>query len=888
MQACSRQTHRTDTGSSTVPTSVHFGADNFDLASTQKGRKRVSTSKCLLIGFDTEYQTFGAVDREGIERGEAHNEVLSYQFSVKLIAQEAAAEAAPEVDGIIIPEAGERMSMEDFLAFALGSLVAKYPLIVLPATIYLIGHFTRADLPAFEEFSNNAKQLLSNVRNTLVSIDTYIPFDLIEETQTEIASFKVYLRDTLLLAPSNAKSLADVGEIVGLPKINLHEDRSQELEIKKHMKDFRTSDWERFREYAIRDAQVCVRYADHVIRQYQTLFNEFKMPITLTQFGTRLVMDEWKKAEWGADTLLGREPVKERSFSKKLGYSIERTTHPFIEGVFYEASFVTETYHGGRNEQFAFGIAEEGEWRDHDLSSAYTTAMSLIGTPCWTEIVQLTEFNEVGPTDLSFFSVDFEFPKSVKFPTLPVRTPNGIIFPRKGRALCCAPEVRLAQKLGANLTFRRGIRVPTDSTKPIFKGFIAKAILERGKHPKGSFGNLFWKEVGNSTYGKTAQGLREKRVYDLRADDMVALPESSITQPFFASFITSFTRAVLGEILNGFRASTRVFSVTTDGFLSDASDAELNVACEGELFQTFANARLALDPKSVPIEVKRRIAQPIGWRTRGSATLKAGPDTSSSIVLQKGGIKTDSLFDLEEQNHFVIDLFLNRLPEQRLEYTVGIGLKDMIRFETDFVSRSVTKRLSMEFDWKRKPIAARDTTVEFEGKSYTHLSFDTEPHSDFDSFQRYRDAWETYDKKPRQNLKTTQDFDRFMTFLETRRHPDHELLLYLRKEDGDLKRLRRDLCLAFVHHQAGFDLSPDLSKIGYREFAERLTECGIPCRVSDLDNAKRKIFTPRMTLSTPRVLTAIRMLKMRRFQDLITGNIIANEEDHLIKDSSNP
>ncbi len=294
-----------------------------------------------------------------------------------------------------------------------------------------------------------------------------------------------------MLAPANAKSLTDIGEIVGLEKIKLDDDRAKDVFIKEHMKEFRDTSWDRFREYAIRDAEVCIRYAEQVIRQFDQLFDVFTMPLTLTQFGSKLVRVDWDNANWKPDDLLGREAIKERKFSKKLGYFVEKTVHPFIEEVFYEAPFVTETYHGGRNEQFAFGISPEGIWRDHDLSSAYTTAMSLIGKPRWKEIEKLTEIGEVDPISIAYYSVDFEFPNSVRLPVLPVRTPSGIIFPLKGRSLCGAAEVYLAQKLGARLSFRRGIRVPCDRRVPILRSSFSRASKSAESTLRGPLGICF-------------------------------------------------------------------------------------------------------------------------------------------------------------------------------------------------------------------------------------------------------------------------------------------------------------------------------------------------------------------------------------------------------------
>ncbi len=60
--------------------------------------------------------------------------------------------------------------------------------------------------------------------------------------------------------------------------------------------------------------------------------------------------------------------------------------------------------------------------------------------------------------------------------------------------------------------------------------------------------NEFWKELTNSCYGKTAQGLREKRVFSLRKRRGERIGESAISNPFYASYITSFVRAVVAKL----------------------------------------------------------------------------------------------------------------------------------------------------------------------------------------------------------------------------------------------------------------------------------------------------------------------------------------------------
>ena len=96
-----------------------------------------------------------------------------------------------------------------------------------------------------------------------------------------------------------------------------------------------------------------------------------------------------------------------------------------------------------------------------------------------------------------------------------MRTENGLIFPLEGISYCSSPEIVVARDLGAELQILDGRIFPTDRDSRVFGSFIKDCIEKRKQHPKKSFEAMFWKEIANSTYGKTAQGLREKRVYDI-------------------------------------------------------------------------------------------------------------------------------------------------------------------------------------------------------------------------------------------------------------------------------------------------------------------------------------------------------------------------------------
>lgn len=121
----------------------------------------------LILGFDTEFKTPDIdIQREDIRAGKAKYEVLSYQFH-------AITENGNTCSGICCPKDGERVSLGEFLTFALGRCISSEKINALPRSIYLVGHFTRADMPAFSDFEDYTR-IISAVRNTFISIDNHI------------------------------------------------------------------------------------------------------------------------------------------------------------------------------------------------------------------------------------------------------------------------------------------------------------------------------------------------------------------------------------------------------------------------------------------------------------------------------------------------------------------------------------------------------------------------------------------------------------------------------------------------------------------------------------------------------------------------------------------
>ena len=237
-----------------------------------------------------------------------------------------------------------------------------------------------------------------------------------------------------------------------------------------------------------------------------------KIPVTLTSIGVDLLLKSWKdKLHIDRLSVLGLEKSTTDKWDQRLGHYRKVFEEVPLEECAWHLDFVTETYHGGRNEQFWFGPAYDADWTDYDLSSAYPTAMSLIGMPHWKDLHNSTKPDDYGATALGFACVDFKFPDTVRYPVLPIRTQNGLVFPLEGRSYCAAPEIIAALQLGADITIRHGVVVPTDGEVLIFGDFIRDCLKKRSEYPKKSLDALFWKEISNSTYGKTAQGFCVKR-----------------------------------------------------------------------------------------------------------------------------------------------------------------------------------------------------------------------------------------------------------------------------------------------------------------------------------------------------------------------------------------
>ena len=867
-------------------------------------RKTKREEEFLIVGFDTEYQTEKAVSNTKVKLKLAKYKVLSYQFYAKT-------KDGIEWSGIVLPDEFTRLSFSEFIVYVIGKGVESGKIISIPNHIYLVAHYNRADIPAFDDKDSFIKKL-NNVRKSLITRDlpiklkiNYFDEQVIDDDPTiDDDSLNIYLRDTILLAPTGQKSLSELGNLVDVKKITLSENKETEKYLKENMDFLLRDDWETFKNYALVDAEICAKYFDLIVDNYEKLMGTRRIPSALSNIGVKLLLDDWKKREVPIDPLhaIGKQQFTETIWKREKQQYITKKNDVYYEEISWFIDFVTETYHGGRNEQFWFGPSYIADWSDYDLTGAYPTAMALIGQPLWDQIYSSTNKNDYTPTTLGYACIDFEFKNNVRYPTLPVRTNNGIIFPRKGRSYCSAPEIALAMRLGCDFKIRHGIIIPQDDNNKIFFPFLQKTIQHR-MDAKTDLEKAFWKEITNSSYGKTAQGLRRKRVFNIQKEANQQLPESQITNPYYASFITSFVRACVGEIINSIPKDKMVFSVTTDGFITDASDEEIRKASEGTLSSHFANSRLNLSCKSEVVSKKHKVRQVLGWKTRGQATLipAIGDEKDkTNYVLAKAGIQPPPLTrEVYEQNEYIVDLFFKRTGDTDVSVDVHTSLRDMILYHADLVNKTSTRRLNMEYDFKRRPISVADKAIEFNGKIHSHLVFNTKAWDSAEEFKSFRGMFDNYRKNNErgktkktdkgeeineyQCLKTKDDFQLLADYYDTRNSLPVADRRYLKKtNNADVKRLKRDICRAFKQGQAGFDNYSDLTA---NQFIDSVKGCGfsdlgIKFARADVENAGRNEFEPHTTPRTKRVNEIINRIK-RIFPKFDKAIILSNYENEI-------
>lgn len=801
----------------------------------------ISSDLTLHIGFDTEY-VFNPETRQ--------NDILSYQSYVVL----------PDntgISNIIYPPDSQkksRLSFKEFLCQTITPLLETGVITKWPGIINIYAHFIRADIASFANFWSDYKILLKGIRGTVSSFKNRYGIDFDEQQERRVKTEQIMFDkrtspprcsnvafiDTLLITPGGM-GLAECGELLGLPKLTIPAPYSIT-----NMREYLLGDRAGFEAYALRDAEIAVRYALQVRNFCARELMIDRVPATIGAMAVSRFTKTLKENNMSPEVCLGTHiKTRELWLTEKQAFRTIKNPASVPSRELFE-TFPINCYHGGRNECFMMGVTPSDHWYDYDLAGAYTTGLLDILTPDYGNIRLSKNPDDYCGHVMGFALVTFRFPESVPYPSLPVRTDQyGLFFPLSGESWATAPEIELALSLGADMTIHNGIIVPwicatsphnSESTS-VFLPFVQQVRENRNRHIKGSLEEKFWKEIGNSLYGKLAQGLRAKTAFDTARGLNRSLPPSSVTQPFFAAHVTGFIRAVVGELMNALPSDSSVVSVTTDGFLTNCPLNKINMS--GPLSSRFQSLCDIVDPGSSMLTCKHEVSQLIAMKTRGQLTYKA--IQGKPVVHARAGVKPPADIPRSDYNDYMVDLYLNRLPGQTLSRSTLISTREMWLSESDLVSREQDIRLNLEFDFKRQPVQP--------AMNEGHLLMSSRPWDNMEEALQQRSLFD--DWRQTHTLKTLADWDDWCDFLYCRTvFSDMKLKVGSKRSDDILVRL---FLRALTQCQWGL-MPKDKKSYSCKEVAEWLTSEGYSVTVTDVKNAVRaKIPQMKFSSVTPRM-----------------------------------
>ena len=691
--------------------------------------------------------------------------------------------------------------------------------------VVLLCHAGKVDLSGLDQsgaYRTNILRYCSEVQGGLISLQ---PIRLTPDSAKKKSGHNQYkypvslqIADTMCHAPAGQKSLKALGHVVGYEKVELDDGEISRMD------QLLENDPCKYFMYASNDSVVTLLYAAALYG-----YNK-QLPVTVTS-ATAKVMKEVIEMYLGVDNAKdfdrkyrglqtvghGLVPREDRP-----GYIHSTSKEPISDKANTIQYYASQAYHGGYNSCSEIGYFPQMTW-DYDLQNAYPTAMCLVPDIDWenpikAEIInrELTlndfrlpyngEYDMLSPM-LAY--VRFEFPETVKYPCIPVNVDGIPIYPRTSEGLdgvyACAPELYLALRLGAKVFVERGFFLnclydegsgeTSYSLCAAVRQLVADRARAKAEHGKKSIEELILKTMVNSGYGKTAQNVVPKTTWTAYKNTMVDLGCSSITNPISACLTTSIVRAELLAAQNQCHALGYMScSVTTDGFISDIPEDLLKSLDLYGIRRFMEKARLLLTGgESCELwEVKHWQDDLVNFTTRGNVSLlKNGVCAHNST---KSGYEPDSY----EDRCWLMTQVLSRTGP--VEYTAKewTQFKQLVQGK-DFAVKSVSRRVHMDFDMKRKPLKDSFTQkfVPLNGVEYEVANFTTMPYESVTEFKMYREL-----KKGMTCLRTMPDWDIFWSKAEVKGAG-------LKVRDMDWAIL--NTCI--MGHRAGFWRIPKLTEL---------------------------------------------------------------------------
>ncbi|MGC2857563.1 DNA polymerase [Novispirillum sp. DQ9] len=836
-------------------------------------------------------------DVEWTADGGRKNRVLAYGLSLYHAGQSVTKIVYP-----LGPKRHHRRKLGRLLGDIIDAATRKGILSSYPERVTLITHYGRGDLAACRDFDGIKREVnalkgafATTGQSAAIEIETCPKSGLPEallprmpltrqmgvgDPSGNYRMVQVTFRDTSLLVPEDGrKSLDAIGALVGVPKVELPEGFTKD-----RMDLLLEKEPALFERYLRADLEIPYRYYARLrsllrgrgLRDVPPTLGACAVALFRQTTGT---LRDAGGNELTQERLFGTEITETRSYSRASGrYVTRRITEVSLARRLSE-HVMAAGYHGGRTETACTGPSEPGRLLyDLDLRSAYPSAMVGLRIPDYDATFMSTAVDDYQADVLGVAEVEFDTPRGVAFPPFGVRTDHGLVFPRRGKTTASAPEIAAARHLGVAVRILRGFIIPwtRDDLRP-YQAFVAdltewRSALKRpgpDGRPADTLESLVVKTITNSLYGKTAQAVRPRNVFDSRTGGDRPLSPSSITNPAFAAYITGLVRAAIAEMLNGIPAEHHIVSVSTDGFLTTAAVDDIDVS--GPACRTLSDNRLRLTGEPAILEVKRAARQVVSPRNRAAFT--AMPEAGWKPVLAKGSVKIPA--GIDDANSYLLGLYLDRTSQTSVPRQDLIALRDQWRGNADLVAVQRSPLLNLEPDHKRRLIDPE--MVEIGGGPHQgrhHIATSSEPFDTVDDMLETRALFIGWRHTTGRCLKSTEDWvdweDYRLSTLAARQAGRRAR----RTAGGSADDLKRQFLRALVRGDWGLSLGGQT----YADIAEWLTVAGYRTSVSAVKNARRGAdnserarrgdapLVPQSVAATERTLGLLKVL-LERFPD---------------------
>ncbi len=651
---------------------------------------------------------------------------------------------------------------------------------VVPITI--ICHTGKADISVFRrsKYDIDLLRKLGEIQGGWMTTE-YVHFTATNDNNRNYYWLvNLCVRDTLGLTPAENKSLKALGSVIHRPKIELPDS------VIEHMAAFAISNPIEYYKYAMNDADIVVSFCAELFQCNHTVPMTLSSAAACSMYGSiKNYFGVSKKEDYdriyrGLEKLNeGVIPSKDEcmKFLKATRY-VPIRDNPDAKLV---SEYFEEAYTGGFNASFYIGWITEYT-TDFDLQNAYPTAMANIIDIDWNAHVRDFRPHDyltlqdlcMNPLIPAVAVGDFDFPDYVYCPNIPVPVKGGMkIYPRHGRNVYMSgPDMFLALKLGAKIKIFRGFTCqmlekdgkPSQCLAYAVTNLVQDRMLAKKMYKDNPLVEKSLKTMVNSCYGKTAQNVSPKTRYNAKTMGRVDAEPSTVTSPYHATYTTALVRCMLIACINQLHGmGYHVYSVTTDGFITDApTDVVRGLDAYG-FAPIFQNGRYILNQTNENCDANQ-VWEPKHFNdTFLNITTRGNVAVNDKGVLAHNSYTTGEIKDSRADRDAYIIAVLAREGRLKCSTKVWTEFSEIVERKHDFHVTESVRQLSMNFDYKRCPIVetSTDTPVQYTSADGQYsvdtiiAEFDTRPFNDAEEFLNYRNTMQNEDC-----VKITADLER--------------------------------------------------------------------------------------------------------------------------------